>query len=210
MIAEIVCIGTELLLGQIIDTNSAFLAEKLAEIGVDLYHKTTVGDNLKRIEDVLRHSLSRADIIILSGGLGPTEDDCTREAVSNVIARPLEMDRVALEKLRNMFALRSLEMPKNNEVQAMFPEGAKIFPNSLGTAPGFVVEFNSKAVIALPGPPRELQKMVEDSLIPYICSRLKTSRIIKSKFLRTIGISESKLSEILRDTFLSSVNPSLA
>lgn len=210
MIAEIVCIGTELLLGQIVDTNSTFLAERLAAIGVDLYHKTVVGDNIKRIEDVLRQALARADIVITSGGLGPTEDDCTKEAISNITSSPLEFDEESLERIREIFSSRSVEMPKNNEVQAMFPKGSKIFPNTRGTAPGFALEFNGKTIISLPGPPRELKPMVDEEAIPYICSKLKSPAIIKSKVLKIVGISESKLSEILRDIFMSSSNPTLA
>ncbi|OGL46139.1 MAG: competence/damage-inducible protein A [Candidatus Schekmanbacteria bacterium RBG_16_38_10] len=210
MIAEIVSIGTELLLGQIVDTNSAFLSERLAAIGVDLYHKTVVGDNVRRIEDVLKLALSRSDIVITSGGLGPTEDDCTKEAVSNITSSPLEFDKETLENIRKIFSSRNSEMPKNNEVQAMFPRGSKILTNPRGTAPGFAIEFNGKAIVSLPGPPREFKPMIDKEVIPYICSRLKSSAVIKSKVLKIVGISESKLSEILRDIFMSSSNPTLA
>jgi len=210
MIAEIVCIGTELLLGQIVDTNSTFLAEKLAAAGIDLYHKTIVGDNLKRIEEVLKLALSRADVVIASGGLGPTEDDLTREAILNITASPLEPDIESLEHIRKIFSLRNIPMPKNNEIQAMFPKGSKILPNPQGTAPGFVKEFNKKFIIALPGVPREFKEMVEKEVIPFLCSRLESPAIIKSMVLKTIGVSESKLSEILKDIFFSSSNPTLA
>ena len=210
MIAEIVCIGTELLLGQIVDTNSTFLAERLAAIGVDLFHKTVVGDNIRRIEDVLKQALSRADFVITSGGLGPTEDDCTKEAISNITFSPLEFDKEVLERIREIFSSRNVEMPKNNEIQAMFPRGSKVLSNPRGTAPGFVLEFNGRAIISLPGPPRELKPMVDKEVIPYICSKLKNPAIIKSKVLKVAGISESKLSEILKDIFMGSSNPTLA
>jgi len=210
LIAEIVCIGTELLLGQIIDTNSPFLAERLALLGIDLFHKTVVGDNLKRIEEVIKQALSRADVVITSGGLGPTEDDCTREAISKITACPLELNTEVLERLQRIFSIRNIPMSKNNEVQAMFPKGAKILKNFQGTAPGFVLDVNRKAIIALPGVAREFKQMVDDEVIPYLRSICSSPAIIKSRILKTVGISESKLSEILRDIFLSSLNPSLA
>ena len=210
MIAEIVCIGTELLLGQIVDTNSSFLSEKLAASGIDLYHKTVVGDNLKRVEEVLKLALSRADVIIASGGLGPTEDDLTRDAISNITASPLRPDTKSLEHIRKIFSIRNIPMSKNNEIQAMFPEGSKILPNSQGTAPGFVKKFNKKIIIALPGVPREFKALVEKEVIPFLCSKLESPALIKSRVLKTIGVSESRLSEILRDIFLSSSNPTLA
>jgi molybdenum cofactor synthesis domain-containing protein len=152
-----VAIGSELLLGQIVDSNSAWMAQRLAEVGADLFRKTTVGDNLERMVDVLGGALARADCVITGGGLGPTEDDLTRQAVAQVFGRPLERDAGALRDLEERFRARGFVLTPNNEKQALLPRGATLVPNPNGTAPAFIVEDQRGTVISLPGVPFEMK-----------------------------------------------------
>ncbi|RMF98199.1 MAG: competence/damage-inducible protein A [Candidatus Schekmanbacteria bacterium] len=210
MIAEIISIGTELLLGQILDTNSQYLSQKLAEIGVNLYFKQTTGDNVERIKEAINIALDRSDFIVLSGGLGPTGDDCTKNAVSQIVGKKLILNESAFQKLKEIFDVRGIKMSENNKIQAYFPEGAMIIENKNGTAPGFICSIKGKHIAALPGVPFEFKQMVDDSLIPFIKERAGGGKVIKSRVLRTIGMSESRLAEILEDIFNDSVNPSMA
>ena len=152
--AEIVTTGTEILLGEIVDTNAAWIAQKLRDAGVNLYYKTTVGDNEDRLRDVLELGLSRSDVIIVTGGLGPTVDDITRQAIARAVHRELQVDLGALETLQERFARFGVTMTDNNRQQAMFPEGAEIIPNPVGTAPGIIVDTGGGTIIAVPGVPR--------------------------------------------------------
>src|SRR5688572_28206569 len=162
MIAEIVSVGTELLLGQITDTNAAYLGRTLAGLGVDLYYKSTVGDNEGRILDTLRRARDRADIIITSGGIGPTEDDLTKECVAKVFEEELVMDQPSLDQLHEFFRRRGLaKMPAKNAKQALIYRHGRTIPNPNGTAPGALLEKDGKIVISLPGPPNEMIPMVE-------------------------------------------------
>src|SRR6202163_2017211 len=160
--AEIITIGTEMLLGQLVDTNTAVIARALAEIGVDVRRETSVGDNEASIAAAVSEAVARAEIVVCAGGLGPTVDDMTRSAVAAALGRPLVLDAESLRHLEAMFRRLNRPMTENNRVQAHFPQGAEPLPNPNGSAPGFVVERDGRAVLALPGPPRELQPMLRD------------------------------------------------
>jgi len=172
MKAEIIMIGTELLLGQIVDTNASFLARHLAEIGFNLYHKTTVGDNDARIADAIRSALKRSDVVITSGGLGPTVDDKTRDAVAIATDRQLVLVEELLEDIIAFFKKRGLELGENNPRQAYIPQDAIPIRNPVGTAPGFIVKSDEKYVISLPGVPHELHHLTENSLKPFLLKAL--------------------------------------
>lgn len=208
MNAEVVSIGTELLLGQIVDTDAAFLSQRLAEIGVGLYRRTTVGDNLERVRNVLQESLQRADILVTIGGLGPTEDDLTREAIADVLDEPLVQDETVANHLRELFARRNYPLTGNQLRQAMRPACARPLPNPHGTAPGLVAEKGGKIVFALPGPRNEFEPMVTEQVIPYLAEKTGGA-VIRSRVLRFCGIGEGALEERVRD-LLQSDNPTVA
>ncbi|MCS7065903.1 MAG: competence/damage-inducible protein A, partial [Fimbriimonadales bacterium] len=171
MTCEIISVGTELLLGQIVDTNAAFLSRELAAIGVQVFWRTTVGDNRERLATALRTALSRADVVITIGGLGPTEDDLTREAIADVLNESLEYDPVLGEHLRQLFAARGREVTPSQLRQAYRPPSAEAIPNPYGTAPGMKVEHHEKLLFALPGPPNEFIPMVREHVIPALATR---------------------------------------
>ncbi len=209
--AEILTIGTELLLGQNIDTNSAYIGEQLAEAGIDVYWKTTVGDNEGRIGEAFRLALARSEIVISTGGLGPTEDDLTCRVIAAVLARSLILDATVLEAVRRRFGERGLAMSKNNERQALIPEGATVLPNPRGTAPGLFVRLeDGRALVAMPGVPSEMQPMLRDAVIPRLRKWFGVKARIRSRVLKTCGITESKLDEIIGDLSRSSRNPTIA
>jgi nicotinamide-nucleotide amidase len=209
--AEILTIGTELLLGQTIDTNAAYVAEQLAAAGIDVYWKTTVGDNEGRIGEALRQALSRSEIVIATGGLGPTEDDLTCRVIAAVLARPLVLDQTVLESIRRRFADRGLVMSKNNERQALIPEGATVLPNPRGTAPGLLIPArDGRMVVAMPGVPSEMQPMLTEQVIPRLRKRFEIGARIGSRILKTCGITESQLDEAIGDLARSSLNPTIA
>jgi len=199
MNAEIVATGTELLLGELVDTNSAYIARRLREIGVNVYFKTTVGDNLERIARVLDIALSRADVVITTGGLGPTVDDVTREAVARVTGCPLELDERQLKRIEAMFARWGRQMGTNNRRQAYLPHGCIPIDNPVGTAPGSIVETPRGTIISIPGVPREMEYLMEHAVLPYLRSRLARPEVIIAKVLRTVGIGESAIDERLDD-----------
>lgn len=199
--AELVMIGTELLLGQTVDTNAAHIAEKLAENGIHVYFKATVGDNWTRMTAVLAQALTRADIVITSGGLGPTEDDLTREVVASVLRLPLVEDRRALESIKSWFTRTGRPMPSSNRKQALMPEGAHVIANGQGTAPGFIVEKDGKIVVCMPGVPHEMKAMLENDVLPYLRRRFGLEERLFTRTLRFYGIGESALEERLRDLF---------
>ena len=213
MSAEILIIGTEILLGQIVDTNAAFIAEQLAAAGVDVYFKTVVGDNEGRIETALRQALERSDFVIAAGGLGPTEDDLTRSVFARVLGRPLTLNEELLEKIRKRFASRGLAMTPNNEKQALVPQHAIILDNPRGTAPGLFMKGGAKGekvVVAMPGVPSEMKPMLTDQVIPLLQERMGKVSIIKSRVIKTCGIGESRVDDLIGDLFRESRNPSLA
>jgi len=209
MKAEIVAIGTELLLGQIVDTDAVYLAQRLAELGTDLYFKTTVGDNLERATWAVRESLSRAEVVITTGGLGPTQDDLTTQAVALATDRELDLDPESLRRIEAFFASRNLPLLDSQRKQAMIPQGAQAIPNPVGTAPGFILELEGKVVITLPGPPRELQPMVEQTVIPYLRHRAGAG-VIRSRVLRFVGIGEAALENLIEDLIEGADNPTIA
>jgi nicotinamide-nucleotide amidase len=210
MVAEIISVGTELLLGQIVDTNSAFLSRTLAALGIDLFRRATVGDNEGRLVQAIREAASRADVILTIGGLGPTQDDLTKEAVARAFDDELVLDSAAAEHLRALFARRGIPMPESNLRQALVFRGGRGIPNPNGTAPGALLEKEGKVVFCLPGPPREFIPMVENAVLPLLVERLGGERtVIRSRVLRTIGIGESAMEERVRD-LLASTNPTVA
>ena len=207
MIAEILSVGTELLMGQIANTDAQFISRRLSELGVTLYRHTTVGDNPARVKEALREALGRADVVITTGGLGPTEDDLTKEMVAEYFGLPMEPHEPSLRAIADFMARLGREMADNNRKQGYFPKGSIVMENRLGTAPGCVVEAQGKAVAVLPGPPRELKDMFDRQLAPYLARR--SGAHIESRFLRVFGIAESALENRLRDLFHTD-NPSLA
>ncbi len=215
MMAEILSAGTEPLLGQVVDTNAAYIARRLAELGVTLYRKTTVGDNLARVSAAVREALERADIVIATGGLGPTEDDLTREAVADALSVRLVESPEVLAGLASFFASRGARMTENNRRQALRPEpgAGGLIPNPIGTAPGVLFESGDKRVICLPGVPREMERMMDSWVVPYLrdCRRGPDSaQVIKSKVVRTFGIGESALEELIVDLAHGHDNPTVA
>jgi nicotinamide-nucleotide amidase len=190
-------VGTELLLGQIVDTNSSWMGEQLAIIGVEHLRQTKVGDNLGRIVEVLREALDRADAVIVCGGLGPTQDDITREALAEVMGVELVRHDEVAEVIREMFASRGRTMPENNLLQADVPAGATIIEQRIGTAPGLICPVGEKVVYAVPGVPYEMKEMLERAVLPDLAARSGVRQVIASRVLRTWGESESRVAELL-------------
>lgn len=207
MIAEILSVGTELLMGQIANTDAQFISRQLSHLGINIYHQTTVGDNPARVKEALALALSRADIVITTGGLGPTEDDLTKEMVAEYFGLKMVRDPKSYDHLVEMLTAHGRKMTENNLKQADFPEGAIIMENLRGTAPGCIVEQGGKAVAVLPGPPFELTDMFERQLKPYLAK--KSGVHLTSRFLRIFGVGESNVETILKDLF-HGTNPTLA
>ncbi len=210
MRAELVMIGSELLLGQVVDTNSSFLAKRLAELGVDLFRKTTVGDNLGRIADVLRDACERAELVVVSGGLGPTEDDLTREAVARCFDVDLVFHQELLDEIQCRFNRFGRKMSPNNRRQAHLPEGATVLPNPIGTAPAFVLEAGTNILVTLPGVPAELKLIFDEHFVPYLQEKgYVTGEIIRSRVLKICGAGESTVDSEVGDLLRSSQNPTV-
>ncbi len=200
MKAELVSVGTELLLGEITDTNAVYLSQHLAEIGVDVFFRHTVGDNLQRIVSVFELALSRSDVIIICGGLGPTQDDLTREAIAKVTGRPLNVDPAAEKHLREFFAARNRVPTPSNIKQASVPEGGQLLDNTCGTAPGVLVEHEGKALIAVPGPPPEMREMFQLQVLPWLLRKQGgDATMLRSRMLRLADIGESNLVDLIPD-----------
>jgi nicotinamide-nucleotide amidase len=197
MRCEVVAIGTELLLGQIVDTNSSWIGEQLAVTGIDHLRQTKVGDNLDRIVAVLEEALARADAVITCGGLGPTQDDITREAIARVMGVPLVRHDDIAERIRSIFASRGRTMAENNLRQADVPEGATVIEQRSGTAPGLLCPVGDKVVYAVPGVPHEMREMLERAVLPDLAARSGQRQVIASRVLRTWGESESRVAELL-------------
>lgn len=208
MHAEIITTGTELLLGEIVDTNSAYIARQLREIGLNLYYTTSVGDNEERMAMVLRQALARSDVIITTGGLGPTVDDVTRQVVARTTGRELVSVPELWEQILARFARRGREPTENNRRQAYIPAGAIPVENPVGTAPCFIVESDKGIIISLPGVPREMKYLMEHNIIPYLRERLDLREIIKIKVLRTAGVGESTIDDLIADLMTES-NPTV-
>lgn len=197
--AEIIIIGTEILLGDIIDTNAAFLARALRNAGIDLYRKTTVGDNVRRIAQAIQHSLERCDIVLTTGGLGPTVDDPTREAVALAFGVDTEFRPELWEQIQERFKRYNRQPTENNRRQAYVPRGATPIENPVGTAPAFVVEQDGRVVISLPGVPREMEYLVTHAVLPYLSSRFQLKGIIKTRTIHTAGVGESQIDDLIGD-----------
>lgn len=207
MIAEILSVGTELLMGQIANTDAQYISRRLSELGVSIYRHITVGDNPARVKEALEEALSRSDIVITTGGLGPTEDDLTKEMVAEYFNLEMLFDEKSMNAIEAYMNRIGRTMTENNRKQAYFPRGAIIMENLCGTAPGCIVESGVKAVAVLPGPPHEMKDMFDRQLAPYLARR--SGAHIESRFLRIFGIGESSLETMLIDLF-HSTNPSLA
>lgn len=193
--AEIIAVGSELLLGHIINTNASYLARKLASEGINLFHQSVVGDNPARLSDALRGALRRSDIVITSGGLGPTVDDITIATIAKTLSRPLILDKAILKNIEERFKKRRLDMLGYNKRQAYIPEGAAAIKNPNGTAPASIIEVGNKSIIALPGPPRELIPLFEDAVIPYLRKKYGTSTVIFTRTIRTTGLPEAMVNK---------------
>jgi len=207
---ELIAIGTELLLGQLVDTNTPYVAGKLAEAGVDVFATHTVGDNRERIAAAIRASLERADGVITTGGLGPTIDDITKEAVCDALGLECELHEPSLRAIEGVFAKSGRPMRENNRKQALLPRGAIALANSQGTAPGFVVEKDGRFVACMPGVPREMKPMLAGGLLPWLHKRFELSQHIRTRTLHTIGLAESEIDHRIADLFASLENPKIA
>ena len=209
MICEILSVGTELLMGQVANTDAQYISRRLSELGVKVFRHTTVGDNPERVKEALKTALSRSDLVITTGGLGPTEDDLTKEMVAEYFGLPMELHQPSMDALvdRMKRIHPDRELTPNNLKQAYFPKGSIVMPNRRGTAPGCIVEQDGKAVAVLPGPPRELKDMFEQQLEHYLLKRRELN--LTSRFFRIFGVGESNVENILLDLFHSE-NPTLA
>jgi nicotinamide-nucleotide amidase len=207
MKAEIIASGTELLLGQITDTNSPFIANQLAILGIDLYYASIVGDNYERFLGILNQAFQRSDITIITGGLGPTKGDITREVIAGLMGETMEIDAAAKKHITEYFGRMGMEMPVNNLKQATLIPSAAAIPNPLGTAPGWWVEKGGKTIISLPGPPAEMQPMWQREIHHRL--EKKAGAVIISRILKTWGLSEAKLDEMV-GPFMGLPNPTLA
>lgn len=213
MITELVAVGTEILLGNIVNTNSAYLSEKCAQLGLSLFYQTVVGDNEDRMRAVIGTAIERSDIVILTGGLGPTEDDITKEVTAELMGLPLVEDSRWREIMLGYMEQYRKNNPnrritENNFKQALVPEGALVLDNHNGTAPGIIIEKNGKTVILLPGPPNEMKPMFEESVYPYL--RKKQPEIIYSEMVKICRIGESQVADEIADLIKSQTNPTIA
>jgi nicotinamide-nucleotide amidase len=206
----VVAVGTELLLGQIVDTNSAWIGEHLALIGVDSHFQTKVGDNHFRIVLAIREALARGDAVVVCGGLGPTQDDITRDAIAEVMNVPLRRDAEMIETIRGFFGSRGREMADSNMRQADIPEGATFIPQTRGTAPGLICPVGHKVVYAVPGVPHEMKEMMERAVLPDLKERSGEQSVILSRTLRTWGLAESTLAEMIAARVDTQTNPTIA
>lgn len=208
MTVEIICVGTELLLGNIVNTNASYLAQKCAFLGLSSYYQSVVGDNADRLRESIQTAVNRSDIIILCGGLGPTEDDLTKETAAAVMGRTLVMDEESKAAIAAYFKRRGAEPTDNNWKQAMIPQGALVLKNHNGTAPGVIIREESTHIILLPGPPNELIPMFEESVMPYLTAL--EPGVIYSRMVKICGIGESKVETMLKDLIDSQSNPTIA
>lgn len=208
MIVELISVGTEILLGNIVNTNAAYLSEKCAGLGFSCYYQDVVGDNEERLCDTIRLALSRADILLLSGGLGPTQDDLTKEVAAKVLGKSLYLHEESKAALLQFFEKRGLELTDNNWKQAMVPEGCIVVDNPNGTAPGIIMAQDGKHVVLMPGPPNEMIPMFETSIMPYL-SKLQ-SCVIFSQTVKICGVGESKAETMVKDLIDSQSNPTIA
>lgn len=208
MNAEIIGVGSELLLGQIANTDAQYISQKLAEVGVDVYYHTVVGDNKKRLLEALEIASRRSDVVITTGGLGPTADDLTKETVAEFLGLALVLHEPSAKAIKAFFYKRNRPFTKNNLKQALFPKEAIVLPNEHGTAPGAIIEKSGKIFIILPGPPNELQPMFDNHVIPYL-EKFSENKIY-SRVLKIFGIGESMVEEKIKDLLVNQTNPTIA
>ena len=208
MIAEIVSVGTELLMGQVVNTDAQFIAQRLAPLGFQVFYHSTVGDNVKRLTAVVHQAVERSDVVVFTGGLGPTDDDLTKETVASALGLTVELIPEEVERLKKHFETRGYDFTPNNLKQASFPKNAYILPNAFGTAPGCIMTAENKTAILLPGPPRELFPMFQNHVMPYL-ERLSGNKLY-SRELRIFGKGESTLTYELRDIIETQTNPTVA
>ncbi len=209
MVVELISVGTELLLGNIVNTNTRFLAEKCAAAGLSVYYQVTVGDNRERMKETFETALKRADVVVITGGLGPTEDDLTKEVCAEVMGYSLVEDPHTRERLEDFFKNSIYkEIPDNNWKQAMIPEGCKVLDNENGMAPGLIMEKDQKTAILLPGPPNELIPMFTKQVMPYLASR--QPQTIVSQMVKICGYGESQVADMVKDLIEAQTNPTIA
>ena len=210
---EILSVGTELLMGQVVNTNAAYLARRLAEIGIPSFHQTVVGDNHERLTEAIRTAVGRSGCVLMTGGLGPTADDITMEAAARFAGRPLKVHEPSLAAIESYFSSTGRPMTPNNRKQALLPERGLVMPNGRGTAPGCILELPPQkhgpaSLLLFPGPPSEMQAMFEASAAPYLAARAPFQ--LRSTYLRMIGIGESKAEQMLSDLIARQTNPTIA
>lgn len=208
MKAEIIAVGTELLLGDILNTNAQYLSRRLASLGIDVYHQSVIGDNNTRLKKELSDAFGRSDMVITTGGLGPTKDDLTKETGSEYFNKKLVLDEESLKRIKEYFAIKNKPLKGGNEKQAYFPEGSIILPNNHGTAPGCIMEEKGKILIILPGPPHEVKPMFEDYVVPYL--KKHQTKTFVSKVLRVCGIGEGFMAEKIGSIIDNQSNPTVA
>jgi nicotinamide-nucleotide amidase len=208
MNAEILCVGTEILLGDIVNTNAAYIAKELAACGIGCYYQSVVGDNAGRLSESLKLALSRADMVITTGGLGPTYDDLTKETIAECFGLDMELHQPSLDRMTAIFSKAGRALTKNNEKQAYMPKGAIVLENDRGTAPGLAIEKDGKTVIMLPGPPSEMTAMFEKQVKPILYG--KSAQILHSRTIHIFGLGESAVEDILHDSMLQHTNPTIA
>jgi nicotinamide-nucleotide amidase len=208
MNAEVLAVGTELLMGQITNTNAQYISNKLLDLGINVFYHSVVGDNPYRLKESIKLAFDRSDIVIMTGGLGPTQDDLTKEVTADYFGLNLINDDESLKSIEEFFKKISKPMVKSNIKQALMPEGSIVLKNNAGTAPGCIIENNSKIAILLPGPPREMKQMFEEKVFSYL--RNKSTDIITSLHLKVIGVGESLVEKILEDLIENQTNPTIA
>ena len=199
MQAEIVSIGTELLLGKTVNTNTAYLGKRLSSLGIDLFYQTTIGDNPIRLFTALKRALHRSDIVITTGGLGPTVDDITLEVIAQAMQKRLSLNAAVLRDIKEHFCRRHIPMPKENMRQALIPEGAKALKNEAGTAPGLIIPYEKKVLIAFPGVPAEMKPMMERDVMAYLGKNFAGNWVIVSRTIKTTGLAESRVNQKVKD-----------
>jgi nicotinamide-nucleotide amidase len=210
VIVEVVAVGTELLLGQIVNTNAAFIGSALAEHGHDAMYQQVVGDNFERVTDALRTAIDRSDAVIITGGIGPTQDDLTRDALCQATGREMLFSGEYAETLRHWWERRGRVMPESNLKQAEYPEGAVMVPNPRGTAPGLILDHEGTVIFCVPGVPAEMEYLLFAEVLPRLVTSSGDEQVIASRLIRTWGRPESEVAEILDDLYTGSINPSLA
>ncbi|MCQ2523892.1 MAG: competence/damage-inducible protein A [Lachnospiraceae bacterium] len=208
MVVEIVCVGTEILLGNIVNTNAAYLSEKIAGLGLSCYYQTVVGDNPNRVEDAITTAINRSDIVILSGGLGPTQDDLTKEIAAKVCGKELILHEESLKDIEDFFKKKGINYTDNNVKQAMVPVDSIVLKNNNGTAPGIIIPYENKHVVLLPGPPNELKPMFEESVVPYF--HKLTNCVITSQTVKVVSVGESLAETMIMDLIDNQTNPTIA